>query len=63
MPPRLIVAALVALLAIASSAGAATKAKPKPLRVHNGALVDAQGRTVVLHGVNVVYKPAPGASG
>jgi endoglycosylceramidase len=47
--------ALVVALALPASAGAAVD----PLSIHGGAVRDAHGREVVLHGVNVVYKLAP----
>jgi endoglycosylceramidase len=43
-----------ALLLVAPAAEAA-----KPLRVQDGNFVDERGRTVILHGVNVVYKRPP----
>jgi hypothetical protein len=46
---------LLAAAAVPASAGAAAD----PLAVAGGRLVDGRGRAVVLHGVNVVYKPAP----
>jgi endoglycosylceramidase len=51
---RTALAALVALLVATVPAHGA-----KPLRVKGGQLVDAQGRTVILHGVNVVFKRPP----
>ncbi len=51
-------AALVVLLA-SLAAAASAQAATKPLKVRGGALVDSQGRTVILHGVNVVYKRSP----
>jgi endoglycosylceramidase len=45
---------LVALVVPAAAGGAVT-----PLRVRDGRLIDGQGREVVLHGLNVVYKLAP----
>src|SRR5262245_34561288 len=50
MRPLLI--ALAALLAATAPASAA-------VRVRDGRLLDERGRTVILHGVNVVYKVAP----
>jgi endoglycosylceramidase len=47
--------ALALVLALAGPAHAATK----PLRVKHGQLVDGRGRTVILHGVNVVFKKPP----
>jgi endoglycosylceramidase len=49
---RPLLLALLALLAAAAPAGAA-------VRVRDGRLLDERGRTVILHGVNVVYKVAP----
>jgi endoglycosylceramidase len=51
---RAALALLVAFLAAAVPAQAAD-----PLRVKGGRLVDDRGRTVVLHGVNVVFKRPP----
>jgi endoglycosylceramidase len=51
---RLLLLAGAALLLAAPPAQAA-----KPLRVKDGRLVDERGRTVILHGVNVVYKRPP----
>jgi hypothetical protein len=48
---------LVLMAAAVVPAGA--HAAADPLAVKGGRLVDGQGRTVVLHGVNVVYKLAP----
>ena len=43
----------------AAGAPAGAHAAADPLAVRGGRLVDAQGPAVVLHGVNVAYKPAP----
>jgi endoglycosylceramidase len=51
-------ACLLALIAVAGPAASAG-ATVDPLAVKGGRLVDGQGRAVVLHGVNVVYKLAP----
>src|SRR5215210_4352560 len=51
---RAALALLVAFLAAAVPAHAAN-----PLRVKGGQLVDDRGRTVILHGVNVVFKRPP----
>jgi endoglycosylceramidase len=53
-------AAVVALgvVVLVSPAGAQA-ASPSPLHRQGGQLVDAQGRVVVLHGVNVVWKSPP----
>ena len=55
MPGRRALPLLIAAAALAApgAAGAA------PLVVRGTHLVDGQGRTVVLHGVNVVFKPPP----
>ena len=45
--------ALIAMLALAG--GAAAKPKP-PLAHHDNWFTDAQGRVVILHGLNMVYK-------
>jgi endoglycosylceramidase len=50
---RILLAALLALAMAAPAAGAA------PLRVSGTHIVDSRGRTVILHGVNVVFKPPP----
>src|SRR5205085_11055365 len=53
-------AALVVLLAaFAAAVGTAPAGAAGPLKVKGGQLVDSSGRTVILHGVNVVYKLAP----
>jgi endoglycosylceramidase len=49
---------LAALLALCLATPAAAHAA-RPLKVEPGRLVDERGRTVILHGVNVVYKRAP----
>ena len=50
----------VALAVVAVFLAAAVPAQAaKPLRVKGGAIVDDKGRTVVLHGVNVVFKRPP----
>jgi endoglycosylceramidase len=58
-------AALALLLSLAMAAGAA--AKPQPPLAHEGRwFTDAQGRVVILHGLNMVYKVgsyAPADSG
>jgi endoglycosylceramidase len=51
--------ALCLLLLAAAAAPASAGAAADPLAVRGGRLVDRQGRAVVLHGVNVVYKLAP----
>ena len=52
---RLVWVLLLAMTALPASA----RAGADPLAVKGGRLVDGQGRAVVLHGVNVVYKLAP----
>src|SRR6266540_6753570 len=47
------------LLLIAAALPASARAATDPLAVEGGRFVDGDGRTVVLHGVNVVYKLAP----
>ncbi|MCU1588813.1 MAG: endoglycoceramidase [Frankiales bacterium] len=48
------------LLAAAPALGTAVAAAPTPQLRHEGAwLVDSTGRTVILHGVNAVWKHAP----
>jgi len=51
--------ALVLLLCLLAALPAAAGAQARPLQVRDGRLVDGQGRQVVLHGVNVVFKRAP----
>lgn len=58
MPRRRLVASLLAA-ALGAGLASAGPAAAAPLRVRGTHLVDGQGRTVILHGVNVVYKPAP----
>ena len=53
--PLCVVLVLMAMAVVPAGARAAAD----PLAVKGGRLVDGQGRTVVLHGVNVVYKLAP----
>lgn len=50
---------LYVLLLLTAVLPASARAGADPLAVRQGRLVDRQGRTVVLHGVNVVYKLAP----
>jgi endoglycosylceramidase len=52
---RLVWVLLLATIVLPASA----RAGADPLAVKGGRLVDGQGRAVVLHGVNVVYKLAP----
>jgi endoglycosylceramidase len=55
---RLPLAVCLCLAAVALL-GTPASAAVKPLRVKGGALVDGSGRSVILHGVNVVYKRSP----
>ena len=55
--PRLL--CVLPLVAAAGAPAGAHAAAADPLAVRGGRLVDAHGRAVVLHGVNVAYKPAP----
>jgi endoglycosylceramidase len=50
---------LCVLLLAAAAAPASAHAAADALTVKGGRLVDMEGRSVVLHGVNVVYKLAP----
>jgi endoglycosylceramidase len=50
---------LCVLLLLTATLPASARADADPLAVKHGRLVDGQGRAVVLHGVNVVYKLAP----
>jgi endoglycosylceramidase len=47
------------LLLLTAALPASARAAADPLAVRGARLVDGQGRAVVLHGVNVVYKLAP----
>ena len=49
----------VLVLVLAAIAPDRAQAAADPLAVKGARLIDGQGRTVVLHGVNVVYKLAP----
>ena len=56
-PMRRLVCVVLVAAAVGVPAGA--QAAADPLAVKGARLVDGQGRTVVLHGVNVVYKLTP----
>jgi endoglycosylceramidase len=56
---RALCLALLLAAALAAAAPATAGASADPLVVGAGRLLDRQGRQVVLHGVNVVYKLAP----
>src|SRR3954451_22444863 len=53
---RTLPAVALLVLALALPAGASAQ---QPLKVSANRIVDASGRQVILHGVNVVYKRAP----
>jgi endoglycosylceramidase len=50
---------LLCVLVLTAALPASAHAAADPLAVKGARLVDGQGRAVVLHGVNVVYKLAP----
>jgi endoglycosylceramidase len=52
------IAALAAVLVV-GLAPAASAAKERPVTIRKSKIVDQKGRTVILHGVNVVYKVPP----
>jgi endoglycosylceramidase len=56
---RTVPAILAAIAACGIAPPAASAAGAAPLRLQDGTLTDRQGRTVVLHGVNVHYKIPP----
>lgn len=58
MSRRLLICALAAVL-LAAAAPAATAAPALPLGHAGRFLTDAQGRVVILHGYNMVYKRPP----
>jgi endoglycosylceramidase len=60
MRARLVVMAVVLAAALAAPfAPAATASTADPLTIKGGRIVDAQGRQVILHGANTVFKLAP----